>query len=149
MSVLAVKSGGSYVELPDPAYQGYSTTGNELTKSDRNTLGNLIKERITVKVTISVEWHGLTATEKNRIISATGTNTFGVRYIDMDDDTVKTSTFYRGDTEISGYGRFNGSTFRYYDVKTTLIEVRRCMRHLQDTPRRWLPPTVPWTCICR
>lgn len=124
MSVLAVKSGATYVELPDPAYQCYSTTGNELTKSDRNTLGNLIKERITVKVTISVEWRGLTAAQKNTVISSTGGNTFSVRYMNLDDDTVKTSTFYRGDTEISGYGRFNGSTFRYYDIKTTLVEVR-------------------------
>lgn len=120
MSVLAA----SGTELPDPAYQGYTTVANELTKADRNTLGNLIKERIAIKTTITVEWHGLTASEKSTVMSATSGNTFSVRYVDMDDDGVKYSTFYRGsDVEITGYGRFTGGTFQYYDVKMSLIEV--------------------------
>lgn len=124
MSILAVQSGGTYIELPDPAYQGYTTVANELTKADRNTLGNLIKERIAIKRSITVEWHGLTKAQKDAIMSGTSANTFSVRYVDMDDDTVKYSTFYRGDdAEITGYGKYSGSSFQYYDVKISLVEV--------------------------
>ncbi len=124
MSILAVKSGASYVELPDPAYKGYTTVANELTKADRNTLGNLIKERIAIKVTITVEWHGLTKAEKDSVMSGTSANTFSARYFDMDSDEVKYSTFYRGsDVTITGYGKFDGTKFSSYDVALTLIEV--------------------------
>lgn len=124
MSILAVQSGGSYVELADPAYQGYTSVANELTKSDRNTLGNLIKERITIKATLEIEWHGLTKAQKDAIMSGTSANTFSVRYFDMDDDTVKYGTFYRGsDVEVTAYGKFNGSSFQYYDVSISLVEV--------------------------
>lgn len=124
MSILAVKSGSSYIELPDPAYQGYKTVRNELTKADRNTLGNLIKERITIKTTIEVEWKGLKKAEKDRIMSSTSGNTFQARYVDLDGDEVRIGTFYRGsDAEITGYGRFNGSYFQLYDVKISLVEV--------------------------
>lgn len=124
MSVIAVQSGGSYVELADPAYQGYTTVANELTKSDRNTLGNLIKERITIKATLEIEWHGLTKAQKNAIMSGTSANTFSVRYYDVDDDTVKYGTFYRGsDVEVVAYGKFDGAKFQYYDVSLSLIEV--------------------------
>lgn len=124
MSIIAVSSGGSYIELPDPAYQGYKTMSNELAKADRNTLGNLIKERIAIKKTIEVEWHGLSKEGKDEIMSATSTNTFSVRYVDMTDDTVKYSTFYLGsDAEITGYGKYSGASFQYYDVKISLIEV--------------------------
>lgn len=124
MSVLAVKSGVSYIELPDPAYKGYKTVQNEWTKADRNTLGNLIKERITIKATIVVEWKGISKAEKDRVMSSTSANTFQARYLDMDGDEVRLGTFYRGDdAEIIGYGRFNGSYFQLYDVKISLVEV--------------------------
>lgn len=124
MSILAVQSGGAYVELADPAYMGYKSVANELTKSDRNTLGNLIKERITIKATVEVEWHGLSKAEKDAIMSGTSANTFSVRYFDVDDDTVKYGTFYRGtDAEVTGYGKFDGSSFQYYDVVISLVEV--------------------------
>lgn len=124
MSIIAVMSGSSYVELADPAYMGYKTVQNEMTKSDRNTLGNLIKERIAIKATIDIEWHGLNKADKDRIMSGTSANTFKVRYYDVDDDTVKYGTFYRGsDVEVSAYGKFDGSKFQYYDVTISLIEV--------------------------
>lgn len=123
MSIIAVQSGGSYVELADPAYMGYKSVANELTKSDRNTLGNLIKERIAIKVTLEVEWHGLSKTEKDAIMSGTSANTFSVRYYDVDDDAVKYGKFYRGsDAEVTPYGKFSGSSFQYYDVTISLIE---------------------------
>lgn len=124
MSVLAANSTGSYIELPDPAYTAYGSTPEELTKADRNTLGNLIKERIAIKMTIKAEWHGLTAEQKNAITTSTSANTFSMRYLDVFDDTVKYGTFYRGSSpEIKGYGRFTGTTFQYYDVVMEFVEV--------------------------
>lgn len=125
MTVMAVSSGGAYVTLPTPAYSTYSATSQELTKSDRNVLGNLVKQRIAVKGTISAEWRGLTATQKNTLISLTDANSFSLRYVSMMDDTVRYGTFYRGaDLSIKGYGKYNESThtFAYYDVKCDLVE---------------------------
>ncbi len=120
---MSVLTAGSTV-LPDPAYQEYTTVANELTKADRNTLGNLIKERITIKATITVAWKGLTKVEKDSIVSSTSANTFSLSYLDLEDDSMSSGTFYRGsDMEIKGYGRFDGSKFQYYDVSCQFIEV--------------------------
>lgn len=125
MSVLSVKVGASFVDLPDPSYKCYKTVRNELTKADRNTLGDLIKERITLKTTIVVEWHGLTNTQKNLIMSATEPNLFKLRYLNMDEDNFLTATFYRGDDiELTGYGRFDGTKFARYDINMSLVEAR-------------------------
>lgn len=124
MSVMAVNVDGAYVDLPDPAYQGYQAIWKELTKSDRNTLGNLIKERITTKFTVDVEWHGLNAAQKNLLISATNGNTFSVRFVSMMDDAVAFGTFYRGDDlDIKGYGLFKDNKFQFYDVTMSFVEV--------------------------
>lgn len=123
MSVLAANSTGQYIELPDPAYMAYTSVPEEINKADRNTLGNAIKERITIKATIEAEWKGMSAAQKNDIVRSTSANTFSMRYLDIFDDTVKYSTFYRGSSpSITGYGRFNGTTFQYYDVQMKFVE---------------------------
>lgn len=122
-SVLAVSVGGSYVDLPDPAYQSFMSISNEISKSDRNTSGNLIKERINMKYSVTVEWHGLSSDEKNLIVSLTNPNDFDMRYLSMMDDEIHYGSFYRGnDLEIKGYGKFDGRRFKYYDVSFTLVE---------------------------
>lgn len=122
-SVIACNSTGSYVELPPPAYQGYSAIWEELNQADRNVLGNLIKKRITTKYTIELEWHAVTAEQKNAIISSTNANKFSVRFLSLMDDAVTYADCYRGSApEITGYGRFDGTTFQYYDVKISLVE---------------------------
>lgn len=125
MSVLAVGSGGSYIELPDPFYNTYSAVSQELTKADRNTLGRLIKIRIATKVTIEAEWHTMTAAQKNAILSSTDANTFQLRYLSTMDDEVHYGEFYRGsDLTVIGYGRHRSDgTFQYYDIKASFIEV--------------------------
>lgn len=122
-SVLAVSSGGNYIDLPDPAYQSFSSIANEISNSDRNTLGNLIKERVNMKYSVRVEWHGINAEQKNRIISLTDPNSFDMKYLSIMDDQIHYGSFYRGnDLSILGYGRFNGTTFAYYDVVMTMVE---------------------------
>lgn len=126
MTVLAVSIGGSYVELPDPAYNSYSAITNEISKADRNTSGDMIKQRINLKGTIDVEWKGLTASEKNTVIKMTDPNSFNLRYVSMMDDSIRYGQFYRGaDLSIKGYGKYDTGThtFAYYDVKCSLTEL--------------------------
>lgn len=122
-SVLAVNVGGSYVDLPDPAYDNYKTYPNEISKADRNTLGNLIKQRITVKQSISVKWVGLTAEQKTQIVDLVGGDNFQLKYLCLENDQFQYGKFYTGnDMEIRGYGKFDGRRFTYYDLTATFVE---------------------------
>ena len=67
-AVLAVSSGGSYVDLPNPAYGGYFTTPNEVSKAGTNTSGVLYKDRIRIRQSIEVTWNAITAEQKNLIL---------------------------------------------------------------------------------
>lgn len=138
MSVMAVNSAGSYVELPVPAYRGYSAVEQELTKADRNTLGRLIKVRIAVKMNIEAEWHAITAAQKNSLLALTGANTFQLRYLSTMDDQVHYGEFYRGsDLTVTGYGRYKDGEFQYYDVTTSFVEVRRWRGQCRTA--MWMP----------
>ena len=53
-AVLAIGSGGSYVDLPTPSYGGYMTTPNEVSKAGTNTSGILYKDRIRIRQSIEV-----------------------------------------------------------------------------------------------
>ena len=141
------------IPLPTPAYGGYTTKKEELVKAERNVgtslsvtsgisfieghgKGYLIKRHIAWKYTITVEWKGLTATEKSTIMALTGAITdedddtiidsgIKVTFLDLDTDTFLTKYMYRGnDQTISGYGKLsNNNQFEYYDVKMSLIEL--------------------------
>lgn len=146
-----------YIEdepMPTPAYHGYQTTKQELVKAERNigsslsittltatvdglSKGFLIKRHIAWKYTIDVEWKGLTAEQKTKIMNATGTineastsvlsnydEGIKVRFLDLDTDTFIEKRMYRGaDQSIDGYGRFIDGKFQYYDIKMSLIEL--------------------------
>ena len=62
-AVLAIGSGGSYVDLPTPSYGGYMTTPNEVSKAGTNTSGVLYKDRIRIRQSIEVHWNTATAEE--------------------------------------------------------------------------------------
>ena len=129
-AVLAVESGGSYIDLPTPAHLGYSNVIEELTRSDRNITGFLIKEHVAWKQTIEVEWKGISAEDKNRIINLTSANSFGIRFFDMMTESIQyisasAGGVYRGTgMKIKGYCRFDSTnnTFPYYDLSISLVE---------------------------
>jgi len=128
--------------MPDPAYKGYTTRKEELVKAERNVgsiigmsiqgaiydaqAGELIKHHIAWKYTIDVKWVGLTAQQKNTIMSATGGEWFMVDFLDMDTDQIITGKkMYRGTgQQVTGWGLFNQSSnqFQHYDVTMSLIE---------------------------
>ena len=122
-AVLAIGSGGSYVDLPTPSYSGYMTTPNEVSKAGTNTSGVLYKDRIRIRQSIEVRWNTATAEEKNLILSLTNRNSFNVRYFDTEDDTIKYGLFYRGnDLRIEPLLRYNGTGFPRYAISFTMVE---------------------------
>ena len=122
-AVLAIGSGGSYVDLPTPSYGGYMTTPNEVSKAGTNTSGVLYKDRIRIRQSIEVHWNTATAEEKNLILSLTNRNSFNVRYLDTEDDTIKYGLFYRGnDLRIEPLLRYNGTGFQRYAISFTMVE---------------------------
>lgn len=122
-SVLAISGASGYVDLPTPAYDGYTTTPNEITKSSRNTLGNLYKYRINTKRTITAEWHGITSEQKNIITTLTEPNSFNVRYFDVFTGEFRYGDFYLGnDAEIRPLLRWDGADFPRYNVTISMVE---------------------------
>ena len=122
-SVLAIGSGGSYVDLPTPSYSGYMTTPNEVSKAGTNTSGILYKDRIRVRQSIEVHWNAATAEEKNLILSLTNRNSFNVRYFDTEDDQFKYGLFYRGnDLRIEPLLQYTGTGFPRYAISFTMVE---------------------------
>lgn len=122
-AILAVSDGGVYIDLPPPAYAGYTSKPNNLVKSNRNTLGDLYIYRINVKRSIDVEWHGITAEQRTLIASLTEPNTFNVRYYDVFTGTIRFGEFYLGsDAVITPLLRWNGADFSRFDVKMSLVE---------------------------
>lgn len=123
MSLLAISSSGAYVDLPTPAYGGYSTVPQEIVKSGRNTAGTLYKERIAVKQTITVKWNAITADRKNLILSLTSGNSFNARFFDTNDGQIKYGLFYRGnDLEVTPLLRYDGAEFGAYNISMSLVE---------------------------
>ena len=122
-SVLAIGSGGSYVDLPTPSYSGYMTTPNEVSKAGTNTSGILYKDRIRVRQSIEVHWNACTPEEKNLILSLTNKNSFNVRYFDTEDDQIKYGLFYRGnDLRIEPLLQYTGTGFKRYAISFTMVE---------------------------
>lgn len=125
-----VESGGSYIPLPEPSYKGYSNVQNELSRSDRNVSGFMIKERVVMKHSFTLEWKGLTADQKNELLALTEPNSFGIKFFDVMTDQIKyisasAGGVYRGnDLKLTPYGTFDTktNTFPYYDVFMSLIE---------------------------
>lgn len=127
-SPIAIESNGEYIELPMPKYGGYSGIWEELVRADRNTLGNLIKQRINKKYTVKVEWRGLTSEQKNQIMSLTSGNSFGARILDTTADqhvyiSASAGGMYRAASPVvEGFGLFDGTRFQWYNVSMELIE---------------------------
>lgn len=121
MVLLAISSGGGYVDMPPPS--SMETIPNEIVKSSRNALGNLYKFRINVKATINLEWAVISDEDKTKLMNATRGNSFEVKYYDMTTSSIKYGKFYRGsDMKISPVTNWDGSKFRYYNVSMSLVE---------------------------
>lgn len=122
-TIIAILSGGNYVDLPTPAVDGYKCIPNEISKASRNTLGNLYKYQITVKRSITINWKSLTPAQKNSILTLTKGNSFQAKYFDFEDATYKYGKFYRGsDLEVKPYPPFKNGEFKMYDITLSMSE---------------------------
>ena len=114
---------GEYRPLPTPSMDGYECTPNEIVKASRNALGNLYKYRINVKRSIKVSWNVLSHEEFEWIIKITSTNDFYLKYWDLQEQTVRTGRFYRGnDLSMIGKPPLKDGKFRYYSVYMSFEE---------------------------
>ena len=124
MALIAVSVDGEYIDLPTPAVGGYEVKPEEITKSSRNTLGNLYKYRITVKRSIMLKWAVVTPAEKDLIMSSTAGNSFQVKYFDIQEGAYKYGKFYRGnDLAVTPYPPFKDGEFRMYDISFSIVEM--------------------------
>ena len=124
MALIAVSIDGAYTDLPTPAVGGYEVRPEEITKSSRNTLGNLYKYRIAVKRSISLKWVTVSPAEKDMIMQATAGNSFQVKYFDIQEGIYKYGKFYRGnDLTVTPYPPFKDGEFRMYDISFTIVEM--------------------------
>ena len=124
MALIAVSVDGEYIDLPTPAVGGYEVKPEEITKSSRNTLGNLYKYRITVKRSIMLKWAVVTPAEKDLIMSSTAGNSFQVKYFDIQEGAYKYGKFYRGnDLAVTPYPPFKDGEFRMYDIAFSIVEM--------------------------
>lgn len=108
------------VDMPTPS--DYSATVNDISKANRNALGNMVIERITTKQTITVGWTFLSQSQVSALLTAVKPTTFNVTYPDPVLGTNRTMVCYSGDRSL-GMVDFTGGTPRYKDVKFTLIEI--------------------------
>lgn len=124
MALIAVSIDGAYTDLPTPAVGGYEVRPEEITKSSRNTLGNLYKYRIAVKRSITLKWVTVSPAEKDMIMQATAGNSFQVKYFDIQEGIFKYGKFYRGnDLTVTPYPPFKDGEFRMYDISFTIVEM--------------------------
>ena len=124
MALIAVSIDGAYTDLPTPAVGGYEVRPEEITKSSRNTLGNLYKYRIAVKRSITLKWVTVSPAEKDMIMQATAGNSFQVKYYDIQEGIYKYGKFYRGnDLTVTPYPPFKDGEFRMYDISFTIVEM--------------------------
>lgn len=121
MVLLAIDSGGGYVDMPPPS--DMRPIPNEIVKSSRNALGNLYKFRINVKTTIKLEWAVINDEDKTKLLEATSGNSFQVKYYDMGTSSIKYGKFYRGsDLDMAPVVNWDGTKFPYYTVSMSLVE---------------------------
>ena len=124
MALIAVSIDGAYTDLSTPAVGGYEVRPEEITKSSRNTLGNLYKYRIAVKRSITLKWVTVSPAEKDMIMQATAGNSFQVKYYDIQEGIYKYGKFYRGnDLTVTPYPPFKDGEFRMYDISFTIVEM--------------------------
>ena len=124
MALIAVSIDGAYTDLPTPAVGGYEVRPEEITKSSRNTLGNLYKYRIAVKRSITLKWVTVSPAEKDMIMQATAGNSFQVKYYDIQEGIYKYGKFYRGnDLTVTPYPPFKDGEFKMYDIWFTIVEM--------------------------
>lgn len=99
MQPLAVKTSGTWEDLPGPAPEGYTVIPQVISSAEntgRDIDGTLHTHRIAVKRTISVAWNLMPSEEFVRLCALTEPDSFRVRYWDPTVGGYLEGDFYRG-----------------------------------------------------
>lgn len=88
-------------------------------ESYRNAQGNVVRDRLTTKRKLECEWKGLTTDEISTLLSAVTDTFFTVTYLDAQEGTSVTKTFYVGDRTAPVY---NYSLDIWESLKMNFIE---------------------------
>ena len=107
------------VVLPTPS--DYQIGIMDLSKAERNARGTMIIERIATKRKIELEWSYLSKDDLSRVLRLVSSVFFTVEYIDPQENTWKTGTFYAGDRRVGALDYRNG-VIRYKDINFNIIE---------------------------
>ena len=90
-------------------------------ETNRNLNGELIRDRITVKRKLSMEWGFLNSAECSILLKSVKDVFFSVNYPDPMEGDIVTKTFYVGDRTAPAYIFIDGET-RWSGLKMNFIE---------------------------
>lgn len=107
------------VEIPTPS--DYQVGIMDLSQAGRNAKGNLLIERIATKRKIEMAWNYLDKDVLSQLLKLVSPVFFQVTYIDPQENSVKTGTFYVGDRNMGALDYKQGK-IRYKDIKMNFIE---------------------------
>jgi len=93
----------------------------DISKAERNAKGNMIIERITTKRKIGIKYNYLTGSQLSTILKAVAPTFYNVEYLDPQDNTFKTGSFYCGDRSM-GLISYINNVPKYEDVSFDLVE---------------------------
>lgn len=108
------------VELPTPS--GYVVSLNELSKSERNANGTMIKEVIGYKYKVEAGWNLLTQVQMSVLMAVKRKNFFTLDFIDMDTGQPKTGTFYASDPKAKAMRFKDNRVDKWLDIKMSFVE---------------------------
>lgn len=108
------------VRVASPKEMSVDIEDYDSENSERNTSGELMRDRIAVKRKISLDWPALTQAEISRILSAVSPVFFPVTYLDPRDGQ-STRTFYAG-TRSAPVLRVKNGVPLWEGLKFNLIE---------------------------
>lgn len=99
----------------------YNVGMMDISKAERNALGNMVLDIITTKTKIELEWGILTAQEASQLFNMIKPAFFQVKYFDPETATYKIGTFYKGDRTL-GVALFEGGIPVWRGAKMNFIE---------------------------
>jgi hypothetical protein len=104
MSILSIN--GS--PIPDPSKLEMTISDISSGNSGRNAAGDLLKDKIAQKVSLSCSWSWLTNVQCSQLLNAVDPIYFSVTYPDPKEGTTLTKTMYVGDRTAPVYWVQNG-----------------------------------------
>lgn len=93
----------------------------DISKAERNALGDMIVERINTKRKIELAWAVIAAGPLQQVLNLVSPVFFPVTYPDPEAGTMRTGTFYCGDRNVDALEYIDGE-IQWKDVAFNLIE---------------------------